>query len=86
MYKGECHIVQNKVCSLTKCHSPLNLNSLPLTDDRTNVNIVNVNKITKLINRQVDENVEPRCDIGELNVIIDDINSSTSLTTSSIRP
>lgn len=86
MYKGECHIIKNKVCSLSKCHSPLN--SLPLTDDRTNVNIVKVNKnkITKLINRQVDESVEPRCNIGELNVIIDDINSSTSLTTSSIRP
>lgn len=84
MYKGECHIIKNKVCSLSKCHSPLN--SLPLTDDRTNVNIVKVNKITKLINRQVVEGVEPRCNIGELNVIIDDINSSTSLTTSSIRP
>lgn len=84
MYKGECHIIKNEVCSLSKCHSLLN--NLPLTDDRTNVNIVEVNKITKLINRQVYERVEPRCNTGELNVIIDDINSSTSLTTSCIKP
>lgn len=84
MYKGECHIIKNIVCSLSKCHSPLN--SLPLTDDRTNVNIVKVNKITNLINRGVDESVEPKCNIAELNVIIDDINSSKSLTNSSLRP